>query len=177
VNVRAIPSVLVTGVAGAGKSTVGRALAARLDRRFVDADDHHPPANRRRMAAGTPLTEQDRTPWLVALGDVLASADADGEPVVLAVSALRRAHRDRLAAAAPVLTVLLDVPEPVARERVRTRADHFMPADLVASQFATLDRPGPGEDVVPVDAARPVVDVVDELVRLVTGRADDDARP
>lgn len=165
------PSVLVTGVAGAGKSTVGRALAARLGRRFVDADDHHPPANRRRMAAGTPLTEEDRAPWLAALGDVLAAAEESGEPVVLAVSALRRAHRSRLATAAAVLTVLLDVPEAVARERVDERSDHFMPADLVASQFATLERPTPRERVERVDATRPVAVVVDELARLVTGRS------
>lgn len=130
------PSLVVMGVSGCGKSTVGAALAATLGARFVDADDLHPPANVARMTSGLPLRESDRLPWLAAVADVLRTTPS----VVVACSALRRAHRDVLRGGDPRTTFLhLDVPAEVLRERLSARAGHFMPATLLDSQLATLE--------------------------------------
>lgn len=148
-------------MAGAGKTTVGLALAAALGRAFSDADDYHPPANVDAMRRGVPLTDADRAPWLAALRALLARALAEGTPVVLACSALRAAYRRALvpdgAAEGAVAFVYLDVTPETAARRVAARAGHFMPAALVASQFAALEVPG---DAVRVDAALPVADAV-----------------
>lgn len=147
------------GVSGSGKTTVGQALAERLGRPFTDGDDLHPESNVRRMAAGIPLTDDDRWPWLDAVGAVLA-----GGAHVVACSALRRAYRDRLRAAAPgIALVLLDAPRDVLAARLTDRPGHFMPASLLDSQLQTLERPGPGEEVLTLDAARPVGQLVDEI--------------
>ena len=143
------------GVSGSGKTTVGSALAARLGLRFVDADDLHPAANVEKMAAGIPLTDEDRWPWLDAVGAVLA----DG-PVVVACSALRRVYRDRLRAAAPALRlVYLHGSRELLAERMGHR-DHFMPVALLDSQLATLEVPGPDEDAIALDIAAPVDAIV-----------------
>src|SRR5438034_10516304 len=97
------PAMLVMGVAGSGKTTVGRLLAARLGWAFADADDFHPAPNRAKMAAGIPLTDTDRWPWLDAVGAWLAECDRQGTPAIVACSALKRAYRDRLRAARPGL--------------------------------------------------------------------------
>lgn len=143
------------GVSGSGKTTVGSALAAALGRRFVDADDLHPPANVEKMAAGVPLTDDDRRPWLDAVGAVLAEGG-----VVVACSALRRAYRDRLRAAAPGLRlVFLHGTRELLAERMGHR-DHFMPVTLLDSQLATLEEPGPDEHPLSFDVARPVDEIV-----------------
>ena len=132
------------GVAGCGKSTVGAMLAGRLGVPFVDADSLHPPANVARMAAGTALTDADRTPWLGAVGQALA-APPDG--AVVACSALRRSYRDLLRAAAPdAVFVHLDGTRERLAERLTARLDHFMPAALLDSQLATLEPLEPDED-------------------------------
>ncbi|MCX6521442.1 MAG: gluconokinase [Actinobacteria bacterium] len=161
------PRLVVMGVAGSGKTTVGRALATALDLGFVDADDLHPAANVALMAAGLPLDEADRAPWLVAVTEVLA--DDDG--LVLACSALRRSHRDVLRGAGPVEFVFLDVDLAEAVARAANRPDHFMGPAMIPSQFATLERPDATEDdVMTVDASRPEPEVVAAIVQLVSRR-------
>ena len=127
--------IVVMGPSGSGKSLVGAALAARLGMGFVDGDDLHPRANVSKMAAGTPLTDEDRAPWLDAVALVLARQ----APVVVACSALRRAYRDRIrATASEAWFVELVVAQPELRERM-SRRDHFMPTALLDSQLATLE--------------------------------------
>lgn len=163
----AAPQTLVlTGVSGAGKSTVGRALADRIGAVLLDADDFHPDVNRQKMAAGVALTDADRDPWIDTLAAELARRSRDGDRVVLACSALRRHHRARLLDAAPdVALVHLDVgPEELAR-RLAGRAEHFMPADLLDSQLADLEHPA-GEHHAVVDGEAPVDAVVDDILRV-----------
>ncbi|MGE3857551.1 MAG: gluconokinase [Dehalococcoidia bacterium] len=156
--------VVVMGVSGAGKTTVGRALAARLGWAFLDADDLHPAANVAKMAAGQPLTDTDRAPWLDAVAAHIAAWDAEGRSGVVACSALRRGYRDRLATACDgVRFVHLDVPPAIARERLAKRAGHFMPASLLDSQYATLEPIADDERrrAVSLDATPPPADVVE----------------
>ncbi|WP_431818257.1 gluconokinase [Gordonia jacobaea] len=156
------PPIVVCGVSGCGKSTVGAALAARLKAPFVDADDLHPAANIAKMAAGHPLTDADRMPWLEVVGTWLAEHD-DG---VAACSALRRSYRDRLRRRAPgVFFVMLALDRDAALTRVRGRRDHFMPAALVDSQFAALEPLGPDEQGMTVDATLPLEVIVDQVLR------------
>jgi carbohydrate kinase (thermoresistant glucokinase family) len=132
---------VVMGVSGCGKSSLGAALATALVLPFTDADDLHPAANRAKMAAGQPLTDNDRWPWLQAVGAVLAA-----EAGVVACSALRQAYRDRLrAAAGPVQFLHLVAPREVIAERLAARRGHFMPIALLDSQLATLEPLAPGE--------------------------------
>jgi gluconokinase len=136
------------GVSGSGKTTVGSALAVRLGVPFVDADDLHPAANVQKMVAGIPLTDDDRWPWLDAVGAVLARG-----PVVVACSALRRTYRDRLRAAAPDLALIyLHGSRELLADRMAHRA-HFMPVSLLDSQLATLEVPGADEHAIVLDAA------------------------
>lgn len=167
-SLRRPPRLVVMGVAGSGKTTIGRELAVALGLAFVDADDLHPAANVAKMAAGIPLSEADRAPWLAAVTGVLAAAD---EGVVLACSALRRAHRDALRRAGHVEFVFLDVDQAEATTRAATRPDHFMGPEMIPSQFAALERPNASEtDVVTVDAARPMSDVVESIERSISRR-------
>lgn len=143
--------VVVMGVSGAGKSTVGLALADLLAVRFVDADSLHPAANVAKMAAGTPLTDADRWPWLDLVGQALADAADTG--LVVACSALKRSYRDAIRAAAPgVRFVHLVVPRGVLGDRVANRPGHFMPATLVDSQLETLEPLAADEAGVVVDS-------------------------
>lgn len=154
------PAVVLTGVSGAGKSTVGRALAAALGATLVDADDHHPAENVARMAAGEPLTDADREPWIDCLVDELRRRAAGGERLVLACSALRRAHRERLVGAVPGSVVVhLEVDAGDLARRLAERHDHFMPASLLRSQLEALERPT-AEEALIVDAGAPVDQVV-----------------
>ena len=158
--------VVVMGVAGSGKTTVGRLLAGELGWKFYDADDFHPPANVERMRAGVPLSDADRVPWLAALRDLLAERAAADAPTVLACSALKRRYRDALVpTGAPpgwVRFVHLDVTREVAARRLAERRGHFMPPALVDSQFATLEAP---HDALRADATRPVDEIVEDVLR------------
>lgn len=131
--------VVVMGVAGCGKSTVGQRLAAALGLPFLEGDDFHDPAHRARMAAGQPLTDADRAGWLGRLAEALAARPAGA---VLSCSALKRAYRDRLRAARPGLWfAYLQLSPEAAMRRVAQRAGHFFPPALLADQFATLEPP------------------------------------
>lgn len=156
------PRVVVGGVSGSGKSTVGRALAERLGVPFEDGDDLHPPANVAKMRAGTPLTDEDRWPWLRAVGDWLAGRDAG----VVACSALKRSYRDLLRSRADGVEVLLLTGDPeLVRQRQAARGQHFMPTGLMDSQLATFEPLGPDETGQAVDVAASVEEVVDTFLR------------
>jgi carbohydrate kinase (thermoresistant glucokinase family) len=149
--------IVVMGVSGCGKSTVAAVIAERLGARFIDADDVHSPTNVAKMSAGIPLTDDDRWPWLLALQAELVSGD-----VVMACSALRRSYRDVLRAPGDVVFVFLDVTVAEVRRRVRARTGHFMRAELIDSQFATLERPSDDEpDVATVVADGSIEDVIE----------------
>jgi gluconokinase len=163
------PRIVVMGVAGSGKTTVGGALAARLGLPFADADEFHPPANVAKMTAGRPLDDSDRLPWLHALGAWLSEHPRGG---VVSCSALKVGYRDVLRAHAPDLTFLhLAGDADVVTARVAARTDHFMPASLVSSQLELLEPLRADEAGVVADLTRPVDDLVDELSTLFRGSA------
>lgn len=153
------PCVLVVmGVSGAGKSTVGSALAASLGWRFEDADSYHSPANVAKMAAGLALTDEDRAEWLVTLRPLVDRALADGAGLVLACSALRERYRAALGLdRSGVGLVHLVAPPDVLTARLMTRANHFMPAALLDSQLLTLEAP---THALALDATCPVTELV-----------------
>lgn len=145
--------VVLMGVSGSGKSTVGAALAAALGWPLVDADDLHPPANVAKMAAGVPLTDDDRWPWLDRVVAELRRITADGTNVILACSALKQVYRDRLAAAGDVRFVHLRGDPETIGARLASRHHRYMPATLLGSQFAALEAP---DDAIDVDVAMSV---------------------
>jgi gluconokinase len=145
--------IVVMGVAGSGKSTVAAALARHLGREFRDGDSFHSAENKAKMAAGQPLTDSDRAPWLGNIAAWLAVTPRG----IVACSALRESYRDQLRLAGSLLFLHLEITPRTARARVADRNGHFMPASLVDDQFATLEPPSPGEsDVVRLDGATPV---------------------
>ncbi|MDR6977909.1 gluconokinase [Streptomyces sp. 3330] len=148
------PVVLVLGVSGSGKSTVGKAVAERLGVTFVEGDAFHSTAAIAKMTTGHALDDADREPWLRALADRVRRSAEAGEGLVLACSALRRAYRDELraAAGARLWCLYLALDRDTARDRVARRRGHFMPARLVDSQFATLEPLEPDEPGLTLDA-------------------------
>ena len=138
---------VVMGVSGCGKSTIGEALARALGWPFLDADGFHPPENVAKMKAGTPLADDDRWPWLDRIAQELATILARGGNAVLACSALKAAYRERLSRAGDVRFVLLRGDYDTIASRLATRQHRYMPASLLASQFATLEPPGEALDV------------------------------
>jgi len=144
--------VVVMGVSGAGKSTVGGRIAAALGLPFADADEFHPVANIAKMSSGQPLTDDDRWPWLAAIGAHLAAHRGRG--CVVTCSALKRAYRDALRQAAPDLRLVFLSGDPaLVAARQAARQGHFMPPSLVASQFATLEAPAGEEGAIILDVA------------------------
>lgn len=150
--------IVVTGVSGAGKSTVGTALADRLGVEYAEADDFHSKANIQKMSAGVPLTDQDRWPWLAALAGWIAEHRDTGG--VLTSSALRRRYRDVLRGGGDVWFVHLRVGRDVLAERLRARSGHFMPASLLGSQLADLEPLQADEPGMTVDATAPPEQIV-----------------
>jgi gluconokinase len=157
-------SIVVMGVSGSGKSTVGAALAQRLRVPFADADDFHPPANIAKMTAGHPLNDDDRRPWLESIGTWLAEHPDGG---VMSCSALKRAYRDQLRehCAAVEFLHLSGTPEVIGR-RQASRPGHFMPASLLASQFETLEPLAADENGVAIDVDQNIDSIVDQYVSL-----------
>jgi gluconokinase len=159
-------AIVVMGVSGCGKSTVGRQLAQRLHATFLDADDFHLPTNVERMRAGIALTDAERAPWLDALAARLAAAGAADEAVVLACSALKRSYRDALRRGAPALTLVHLTGSPaMLAERITARPGHYMPPTLLPSQLATLEPPGADERAIKLDVAQPTGDLVAALIQ------------
>lgn len=155
-----VPAIVVMGVSGCGKSSVGEAVAQERGARLIEGDEFHPPENIAKMSAGTPLTDADRAGWLARLGAEAAASVTQGNEVILTCSALKRSYRDRLRAAVPGLGfVYLDLARDVAGERMKHRPGHFMPASLVDSQFATLEPPTGEPDVLAVDATLPIAEI------------------
>jgi gluconokinase len=154
------------GVSGSGKSTVGAALARRIGVPFADADAFHPAANIAKMAAGTPLTDDDRYQWLDAVGQWLADHEGGG---VMSCSALKRAYRDRLRSFCPQIEFLhlTGLPELIAR-RQAARPGHFMPSALLQSQFDTLEPLAPDEHGIAVDVDANVDSIVDRFLTYVS---------
>lgn len=153
---------VMMGIAGSGKSTVGKAFAARRGLPFLEGDDCHPVANVVKMRAGLPLDDGDRAPWLAAIADWIDARDGDA---VASCSALKRSYRDRLRAACDgcLRFVLLDIAADAARRRIAHRPHHFMPATLVDSQMEALEYPVREADVLVIDALRPVDAIVAEI--------------
>jgi gluconokinase len=156
--------VVIMGVEGVGKTTVGRELAAKLGVEFVDGDDEHSPEAKARMAAGIPLDDEWRAPWLDRLEAILREHASSG--LVLACSALTYAYRDRLGrGVADVAFVALVAPRDVLEARIAARHGHFAGRALLDSQLDTLEL---GDDVITVDATKPVDEVVAAAVRVVS---------
>jgi len=154
-------AIIVMGVSGSGKSTIGALLAGALGWPFADADGFHPAANIAKMAAGQPLTDEDRWPWLDAIAAQVGASRTAEQPVVVACSALRRAYRERLRAGHSDLIFLhlAGAPEVIAT-RQAARQGHFMPPSLMASQFATLEDPAAEADAVMVSVSASPHEVV-----------------
>jgi gluconokinase len=154
--------IIVMGVAGAGKTTIGRRLADALGYEFQDADDFHLPENVEKMRRGERLDDRDRAPWLAAMAAAIDGWLANDRDVVLAASALKRAYRTQLLRDPERMKIVyLKVTPDVARARVSARTDHFMPDDLVNSQFDALEEPA---DAVTVDASQPP----DHILRVIS---------
>lgn len=150
------PIVVVMGVAGAGKTTVGRRLADLLAAPFHEGDVFHPPANIAKMSAGTPLDDSDRLPWLQAIAAEIDRARQARQGMVVACSALKRAYREILIGQRPdVRLAYLRGSPNLIQGRMQARRDHFMPPTLLPSQFATLEEPGPAENPIVVDVIGP----------------------
>lgn len=155
--------IVIMGVSGCGKSSVGAALSGALGIPYRDGDDLHPPANVAKMRAGEALTDADRWPWL----DRVAGELARLAPVIVGCSALRRSYRDRIRAGAggPVCFVHLAGSREVISARMAARSGHFMPTSLLDSQFATLEPPGPDEAAMTIDIDQPMERLVADVLR------------
>ena len=152
------------GVAGCGKTTIGRFLADELGLRFFDGDAYHPQANVDKMSQGIPLNDADREGWLARLRSLIEDNERDGRRVVVACSALKAQYRQQLrgsSAATHPRFIHLVVTPATAELRLAARSDHFMPASLVASQFDTLEAP---HDAITIDATRPLEDVQHDVI-------------
>ncbi|WP_304451581.1 gluconokinase [Nocardiopsis sp. YSL2] len=159
------------GVAGSGKTTVAHSVAGRLGLPFAEADAFHPRASIDKMAAGVPLTDADRWPWLRELAAWIAGHDARGEHSVMACSALRRDYRDVLRGGVPGVHFLhMDGPEDVILDRIAARPDHFMPPALLRSQLDTLEPLQPGEEGAVFDVRQDVDTLVERALGYVEQR-------
>lgn len=165
--------VVVMGVSGVGKTTVGELLADRLGVIFADADEFHPPANIAKMSDGVALVDDDRWPWLDAIGSWLADRSATG--AVVTCSALKHAYRDAIRARAPTTRFLhLEGDPELVLERLTQRPHHFMPASLLESQLTTLEPPDEHERAVVESAAQPPDDIVDNFLHAMSERIGDE---
>jgi len=155
--------VIVFGVSGAGKTTIGKLLAKRLDWRFLEADDFHPRVNVEKMRNGLPLTNEDRWPWLKLLREQIERSLAAKENAVLACSALKRRYRERLRVSNDVKFVLLRGDYALIEKQLHSRRGHFMNLDLLRSQFADLEEPESDEDAITIQLGRTPEELVEEI--------------
>lgn len=157
---------MVTGVSGSGKTTIGPLLAGTLHWTYAEADDFHQRANVDRMAAGHPLTDEDRLPWLAAIGRWIDERRAAGEPGVVSCSGLKCAYRDVLRRGRPeVQVIFLDGGRELIERRLVARHGHFMKASMLDSQFADLERPAPDEHAITVSIDATAAEIVDTILR------------
>lgn len=157
------PVLVVMGVSGSGKSTVAGILAGQLGWDLEEGDDLHPPANVEKMHAGTPLTDDDRWPWLDRVADWIVEHTSAGVPGVITCSALKKIYRDRLRGEHVLFVHLAGSRETLA-DRLNARMDHFMPTTLLDSQISTLEPPGPDEQVLTVDIGRRPAELAAEII-------------
>jgi gluconokinase len=155
--------VIIFGVSGAGKTTVGKLLARQLGWRFIEADDFHPEANVEKMRSGHPLTDEDRSPWLERLQQQIEQLLSARENAVLACSALKRAYRDRLHVNDEVKFVFLRGNYALIEKELRSRHGHFMDANLLQSQFDDLEEPQPDENVLTIELGGTPKEIVEEI--------------
>ncbi len=164
-------AIVVMGVSGSGKSTIGEALALRLGWRFEDGDSFHPLSNVAKMKAGHPLNDDDRRPWLEAISAEIDRVAAAHGHIVIACSALKRAYRDILAhGRSDVRIVFLNGREQLIAERLQKRKGHFMPPGLLASQFAALEVPTADEHITSVSIDADVETIVADVVRRLSSK-------
>jgi carbohydrate kinase (thermoresistant glucokinase family) len=157
---------VVMGVSGSGKTTVAVRLAGALGVEFLEGDDFHPRSNVEKMKGGTPLTDEDRWPWLAAIAQQIDAWRAAGEAGVVTCSALKRAYRDVLIGdRREVRLVYLRGSHALIHARMVARHEHFMPVGLLDSQFATLEEPGPGERPIVVDVGGTPAEITAEIIR------------
>ena len=164
-SIPATTSIVVMGVSGSGKTSVAVELARRLDCPYIEGDDLHPEANVAKMAAGTPLDDEDRWPWLREVAEVIGEHERAGTSVVLTCSALKRSYRDLLRDGHPsVWFAHVNPSEQVLTDRLAKRTGHYMPPSLLSSQLATLQPLGPDEPGAAVPGEASVKDTVAELL-------------
>ena len=161
--------IVVMGVAGCGKTTIGEMIAARLGAEFRDGDALHPAANIAKMSAGIPLNDDDRWPWLETIGEALGSADGT---LIIGCSALKRAYRDhiRKSAGGDVTFIHLVGTRDLITTRMAQRTGHFMPLSLLDSQFASLEPPASDETAIAIDIVKSQSEIVDEAVNALKGQ-------
>ncbi len=155
--------IIIFGVSGAGKTTIGKLLAREVGWRFIEADDFHPAANIETMRNGHPLTDKDRWPWLQRLRQQIERSLAAGENAVLACSALKRTYRDRLRVGAAVKFVFLRGDYALVEKQLRSRRGHFMNPTLLQSQFADLEEPQLDEDLLTIELGRTPEEIVERI--------------
>jgi gluconokinase len=158
--------VIVMGVTGSGKTTVGKMLAQRLKSEFADADDFHSAANKDKMHRGIPLTDADRMPWLASIHEYLAAEDAARRSVVLGCSALKRSYREILVAGLAARVVYLKGSYQVIDDHLRARKGHFADDKILAAQFADLEEP---TDAIVVDVRMEPEQIVEEICKRLKG--------
>ena len=160
------PILLITGVSGSGKTTIGSLLAGRLGWEYAEADSFHPAANIEKMSAGHPLTDEDRWPWLDNIGHWIDQTTAKGRPGVVTSSALKRVYRDRLLQGRPqVRLIYLDVDRDTVARRLTARNGHFFPPELLDSQFRDLEPPTDDEHPVRVSVQGEPLAIAEQLIR------------
>ena len=166
------PNIVVMGVAGCGKSSLGQALAAALSASYIEGDSYHPPENIARMAAGIALTDADRAGWLNLLAEQLAQGKTQGQQLVLACSALKQRYRDTLRRGDPeLLLVHLAGSQPLIAGRMAARSAHFMPTSLLDSQFADLEAPqADSENVITLDISQPLPVLLQQVLQHISQR-------
>jgi gluconokinase len=157
-------TIVVMGVEGSGKTTIGKRLAEKMGWRFVDGDSLHPAANVEKMARGIPLTDEDRQPWLRAIHKLIVEEEKQGRDLIVACSALKQAYRNVLEAGTHIVWVYLKGSPELIRTRLEARRNHFAKSDLLMSQFRDLEEP---QDAIVVDVAKTPDEIVAEIVRRV----------